>query len=136
MRAAFAPIQAGSADEAGFLARARRGIETDPHLVEEPRARVDEYLKHRREREKQVLGLVRKGPTTVKRIVAISSHRACRASARGAEAPPVSARVWPSWSKLVRNTANLASTAAFISPSRRVEPPSSASNESTSSSAT
>lgn len=39
-------------------------------LIEEPRARIDEYLKHRRDREKQVLGLVRKGPTNVKTIVA------------------------------------------------------------------
>ena len=39
-------------------------------LIEEPRARIDEYLQHRRSREKQILGLVRRGPTTVKRIVA------------------------------------------------------------------
>ncbi len=38
-------------------------------LIEEPRARIDEYLKHRRDRERQVLALVRKGPTTVKAIV-------------------------------------------------------------------
>ena len=39
-------------------------------LIEEPRQRIDEYLKHRKDREKQVLGLVRKGPTTVKAMVA------------------------------------------------------------------
>jgi hydroxyacylglutathione hydrolase len=38
-------------------------------LIDEPRARIDEYLKHRRDRERQVLALVRKGPTTVKAIV-------------------------------------------------------------------
>ena len=38
-------------------------------LIEEPRARIDEYLKHRRDRERQVLGIVRKGPVTVKAIV-------------------------------------------------------------------
>ena len=30
-------------------------------LIEEPRERIDEYLKHRRDREKQVLGLVTRG---------------------------------------------------------------------------
>lgn len=39
-------------------------------LITEPRARIDEYLKHRRDREKQVLRLVRAGPTRVKDIVA------------------------------------------------------------------
>ncbi|MEP6622880.1 MAG: MBL fold metallo-hydrolase, partial [Acidimicrobiia bacterium] len=39
-------------------------------LIEEPRARIDEYLKHRRQRERQVLGLVRTGPTTVKQMLA------------------------------------------------------------------
>ncbi len=39
-------------------------------LIEEPRARIDEYLKHRRDRERQVLTLVRKGPTRVGDIVA------------------------------------------------------------------
>ena len=39
-------------------------------LIEEPRARIDDYLKHRRDREKQVLGVVRAGPTTVKAILA------------------------------------------------------------------
>ncbi len=38
-------------------------------LITEPRARIDEYLKHRREREKQVLRLVRVGPTRVSDIV-------------------------------------------------------------------
>lgn len=38
-------------------------------LIDQPRARIDEYLAHRRDREKQVLGLVRKGPTTVEAIV-------------------------------------------------------------------
>ncbi len=39
-------------------------------LIEEPRARIDEYLQHRRQREQQVLTLVSAGPTTVKRILA------------------------------------------------------------------
>ena len=39
-------------------------------LIEEPRQRIDAYLKHRKDREMQVLGLVRKGPTTVKAMVA------------------------------------------------------------------
>ena len=39
-------------------------------LIDEPRARIDEYLQHRRAREKQILGLVRRGPCTVKHIVA------------------------------------------------------------------
>ncbi len=39
-------------------------------LIDDPRARIDEYLEHRRDREKQVLGLVRTGPTRVKDIVA------------------------------------------------------------------
>jgi glyoxylase-like metal-dependent hydrolase (beta-lactamase superfamily II) len=39
-------------------------------LITEPRARLDEYAKHRRDREAQVLRLVRKGPTRVKDIVA------------------------------------------------------------------
>ena len=39
-------------------------------LIEEPKARIDDYLEHRRDREKQVLGLVKRGPTTVKAIVA------------------------------------------------------------------
>jgi glyoxylase-like metal-dependent hydrolase (beta-lactamase superfamily II) len=39
-------------------------------LITEPRARLDEYLKHRRDRERQVLRLVRRGPTRVADIVA------------------------------------------------------------------
>lgn len=39
-------------------------------LIEEPRARIEEYLKHRRDRERQVLRLVRKGPTRVNDVVA------------------------------------------------------------------
>ncbi len=39
-------------------------------LIEEPKARLDEYAKHRRDRERQVLRLVRRGPTRVKDIVA------------------------------------------------------------------
>ncbi len=40
-------------------------------LIEEPRARIDEYLRHRRTRERQILGLVREGPTTVDHILAV-----------------------------------------------------------------
>lgn len=39
-------------------------------LVTEPKARLAEYAKHRRDRERQVLRLVRKGPTRVSDIVA------------------------------------------------------------------
>lgn len=39
-------------------------------LIEEPRARIDEYLQHRKAREQQILRLVRKRPSSVKSIVA------------------------------------------------------------------
>jgi glyoxylase-like metal-dependent hydrolase (beta-lactamase superfamily II) len=39
-------------------------------VIAEPRAKLDEYLKHRRDRERQVLKLVQRGPTRVKDIVA------------------------------------------------------------------
>jgi glyoxylase-like metal-dependent hydrolase (beta-lactamase superfamily II) len=40
-------------------------------VIEDPKARIDEYLKHRRDRERQVLRLVqREGPTRVADIVA------------------------------------------------------------------
>ena len=39
-------------------------------LIEEPRARIDEYLRHRKAREQQILRLVRKRPSSVKSIVA------------------------------------------------------------------
>src|SRR4029079_13477209 len=39
-------------------------------VIEEPRARIDDYLAHRKQREKQVLKLVQKGPAKVKEIVA------------------------------------------------------------------
>lgn len=39
-------------------------------LIEEPRTRIDEYLQHRKAREKQILRLVRKCPSSVKSIVA------------------------------------------------------------------
>jgi glyoxylase-like metal-dependent hydrolase (beta-lactamase superfamily II) len=40
-------------------------------VIEEPRARIDEYLQHRRQREKQVLALVKKqGPIKIREIVA------------------------------------------------------------------
>jgi glyoxylase-like metal-dependent hydrolase (beta-lactamase superfamily II) len=40
-------------------------------VIEEPRARIDEYLQHRRQREKQVLSLVKKqGPIRIPKIVA------------------------------------------------------------------
>ena len=38
-------------------------------VIDEPRAKLDEYLKHRRDRERQVLALVRRGPTRVQDIV-------------------------------------------------------------------
>jgi glyoxylase-like metal-dependent hydrolase (beta-lactamase superfamily II) len=39
-------------------------------VIEEPRARIDEYLQHRRAREKQILAIVKKGPVRIKDIVA------------------------------------------------------------------
>ncbi len=39
-------------------------------VIEEPRARIDEYLKHRKQREKQILGIVKKGPAKISEIVA------------------------------------------------------------------
>ncbi len=38
-------------------------------VIEDPRAAIDEYLAHRREREQQVLGALRAGDTTVAAIV-------------------------------------------------------------------
>jgi len=38
-------------------------------VIDEPRAKLDEYLKHRRDRERQVLKLVQRGPTRVQDIV-------------------------------------------------------------------
>jgi len=38
-------------------------------LIEDPRALIDEYVRHRRARERQVLRLVRRGPTRVQDIV-------------------------------------------------------------------
>ncbi len=38
-------------------------------LIEEPRARIDEYLKHRRERERQVLSVLEEGPAKIPEIV-------------------------------------------------------------------
>jgi hydroxyacylglutathione hydrolase len=40
-------------------------------VIDEPRARIDDYLQHRRQREKQVLALVKKqGPIRITAIVA------------------------------------------------------------------
>jgi glyoxylase-like metal-dependent hydrolase (beta-lactamase superfamily II) len=40
-------------------------------VIDEPRARIDDYLQHRRQREKQVLALVKKqGPVKIREIVA------------------------------------------------------------------
>jgi hydroxyacylglutathione hydrolase len=39
-------------------------------VIDEPRAKIDEYLKHRRSRERQILALVQRGPTRVQDIVA------------------------------------------------------------------
>jgi glyoxylase-like metal-dependent hydrolase (beta-lactamase superfamily II) len=39
-------------------------------VIHDPKVRIDAYLKHRRDRERQVLGLVRRGPTRVADIVA------------------------------------------------------------------
>ena len=40
------------------------------HLIEQPIAKIDEYLSHRRERDAQVLECVMSGTTSVKKIVA------------------------------------------------------------------
>jgi glyoxylase-like metal-dependent hydrolase (beta-lactamase superfamily II) len=39
------------------------------HLIEQPLAKIDEYLAHRRMREQQILDCVKTGTTTVKKIV-------------------------------------------------------------------
>jgi len=40
------------------------------YLIEQPAAKIDEYLDHRRQREQQVLKCVKNGTTSVKKIVA------------------------------------------------------------------
>lgn len=40
------------------------------HAIEDARARIDEYLQHRRDRERQILRSVRHEPTTIPRLVA------------------------------------------------------------------
>jgi glyoxylase-like metal-dependent hydrolase (beta-lactamase superfamily II) len=39
-------------------------------VIDEPRARIDDYLQHRRQREKQVLGVLKKSPAKIADIVA------------------------------------------------------------------
>ncbi len=39
-------------------------------VIEEPRARIDEYLQHRIAREKQILGILKKQPAKIREIVA------------------------------------------------------------------
>lgn len=39
-------------------------------VIDEPRARIDEYLAHRREREREILRLLRRGPSRPREIVA------------------------------------------------------------------
>lgn len=39
-------------------------------VIEEPRARIDEYLHHRLAREKQILGILKKEPAKIREIVA------------------------------------------------------------------
>ena len=39
-------------------------------VIEEPRARIDEYLQHRLAREKQILGILKQGPAKIREIVA------------------------------------------------------------------
>lgn len=39
-------------------------------VIEEPRARIDDYLQHRLQREKQIHGVLKKGPARIKDIVA------------------------------------------------------------------
>ena len=52
-------------------------------VIDEPRARIDEYLQHRRDRERQVLTLVRRGPTRVGRHRRDALRRHARAAAAG-----------------------------------------------------
>ncbi|MGZ6969113.1 MAG: MBL fold metallo-hydrolase [Acidimicrobiia bacterium] len=40
-------------------------------VIEEPRARVDDYLQHRLAREKQILAILKKGPAKIREIVAM-----------------------------------------------------------------
>jgi glyoxylase-like metal-dependent hydrolase (beta-lactamase superfamily II) len=39
-------------------------------VIEEPKARIDEYLQHRLAREKQILAILKKGPAKIREIVA------------------------------------------------------------------
>jgi glyoxylase-like metal-dependent hydrolase (beta-lactamase superfamily II) len=39
-------------------------------VIEEPKARIDEYLAHRKAREKQILAIVKQGPVKIREIVA------------------------------------------------------------------
>ena len=39
-------------------------------VIEEPRARIDEYLQHRLAREKQILAILKQGPAKIREIVA------------------------------------------------------------------
>jgi len=39
-------------------------------VIEEPRARIDDYLQHRLAREKQILGILKQGPAKIREIVA------------------------------------------------------------------
>jgi hydroxyacylglutathione hydrolase len=39
-------------------------------VIEEPKARIEEYLAHRKAREKQILAIVKKGPVKIREIVA------------------------------------------------------------------
>jgi glyoxylase-like metal-dependent hydrolase (beta-lactamase superfamily II) len=40
-------------------------------VIEEPRARIDDYLQHRRQREKQVVAILRRGPAKISDIVGV-----------------------------------------------------------------
>jgi glyoxylase-like metal-dependent hydrolase (beta-lactamase superfamily II) len=39
-------------------------------VIEEPRARIDEYLHHRLAREKQIMGILKRGPAKIREMVA------------------------------------------------------------------
>jgi glyoxylase-like metal-dependent hydrolase (beta-lactamase superfamily II) len=39
------------------------------HAIDDPRARIDEYLQHRRDRERQILRSIRREPTTIPKLV-------------------------------------------------------------------
>ena len=53
------------------VALARQGDRLDRHgdVIDEPKVKIDEYLKHRRARERQIVKALRDGPLRITEIV-------------------------------------------------------------------